>query len=140
MVRLLTNYWLCILTRENWWIVKQEGIYGVPDKKKTAATFKNVKKGDILVFYLISPERAIRGIGKTISEAFEERKQRLWNDRLYPHRMRISVLDADIDIPFSQIRGKLSTIKTRIPMGTSIIPLSKKDFEMIRTLQTSKCV
>ena len=59
-------------------------------------------------------------------------------DRLYPHRIRISVLDSDIHIPFSEIRGKISAIKTRIPMGVSIIPLSEKDFETIRKLKKSK--
>ena len=73
----MTNYWLCILTDRNWRIVKQEGIHGVPDRKKAATTIKSIKKGDILIFYLISPVRAIRGIGKAISEAFEERERRL---------------------------------------------------------------
>jgi len=136
----LTKYWLCFLTDKNWQIVKKEGIHGVPDKKKAAATIKSIEKDDILVFYLISPVRAIKGIGKAVSEAFEERERRLWKDRLYPHRIKISLLDTDIHIPLSGIKGKIGAIKTRIPMGVSIIPLSEKDFETIRTLKKSKIV
>lgn len=135
----MIKYWLCILTDENWRIVKQEGIHGVPDNKKAATRIKSIKKDDILIFYLISPVRAIRGIGKAISEAFEEREHRLWKDRLYPHQIRISVLDSDINIPLSKISGKIGAIKTsRSLMGVSIVPLSKKDFETIIELKTSK--
>lgn len=134
----MKKYWFCILTDKNWHIVKQEGIYGVPDNKRHIDKIRSIKKDDILVFYLISPVRAIKGIGKATSEAFEERKQRLWEDRIYPHRIEVSIMDNDIHIPFSKFKGKIGTIKTRIPMGQSIIPLSKKDFETIEELRTTK--
>ena len=102
-------------------------------RKKTVETFKSIMKGDILVFYLVSPVKAIRGIGKVVSKAFEERERVIWKDhRSYPHRIRISVLDSDVNIPLSEIRVKTSV--KRIPMGVSVIPLSKKDFETIRKL------
>jgi len=42
------TYWLCITTRDNWEIIKEKNIWGVPRRHQN--TIKKVSPGDKLVF------------------------------------------------------------------------------------------
>ncbi|MEM2458233.1 MAG: EVE domain-containing protein, partial [Archaeoglobaceae archaeon] len=43
-------FWLCITTEENWEIIKNKNIWGVPERHKN--TISKVKNGDRLLIYL----------------------------------------------------------------------------------------
>ncbi|RSN73206.1 MAG: EVE domain-containing protein [Thermoproteota archaeon] len=43
-------YWLCITTEENWKIIKEKKIWGVPEKNKNAIS--KVRPGDLLLIYM----------------------------------------------------------------------------------------
>ncbi len=64
------NYWLCVTNEENWNIVKEKGIWGVPRNSKKQ--IENVSVGDQIVFYVM-PKRLF-GIFEAISKPFESRE------------------------------------------------------------------
>ena len=45
------TYWLCITTEENWKIINQKNIWGVPERHKN--TMAKVKPGDKILIYLV---------------------------------------------------------------------------------------
>ncbi|RLI82491.1 EVE domain-containing protein, partial [Archaeoglobales archaeon] len=44
------SYWLCITTEENWKVIKEKNVWGVPERHKN--TIAKVKPGDRLLIYL----------------------------------------------------------------------------------------
>lgn len=44
------TYWLCITTEENWKVIREKNVWGVPERHKN--TIAKVKQGDKLVIYL----------------------------------------------------------------------------------------
>lgn len=91
---------------------------------------KNVKIGDILLLYVKSPVKRVLGFCKVKSRMFEESRMTPWEDRLYPYRLRISHVK-EANVPFKRFVGKIGGIKSRIPMGVSLIPLCEGDLETI---------
>jgi len=138
----MRNVWFCIVTEGNWPIVRDSGLYGVPETKNKRAYREicRVRVGDILVFYVRFPVRAIVGIYEASSEVFEERKLSPWKDRLYPYRIKIKPISEELKelskpIPLKMIVGKVSAIRSsRSFMGRSIIPLTTEDFKFIKSL------
>jgi predicted RNA-binding protein len=53
------TYWLCITTQENWEIIKEKNVWGVPERHKNAIS--RVKPGDLLLIYVKQ-----RGVGKEV--------------------------------------------------------------------------
>lgn len=131
--------WLCILNEENFEIVKKKRVYGIPNKPSALNHFSKFKVGDVLVFYVISPRKMIMGIAKTSCAVFEENKKSPWKYRLYPHRVRISKV-LETAIPSRAFIGRVSAIKKRIPMGTSIMPLVERDLTTIQELVRAQVV
>ena len=66
------NYWMCIINRENWEIVKDKNIWGVSEKHKYMVP--KIKIGDKMVFY-ITREMIFGGIYEAVSEAYQEKKR-----------------------------------------------------------------
>jgi len=128
-----TQAWLCILNEENFEIVGRKRIYGIPKNARALVHFTKFKEGDVLVFYIISPRKQIKGIAKVLSPVFEDDKKAPWKDRLYPYRVRISEVH-EIAIRERDFEGKISALRKRIPMGTSIMPLGENDLKIIQTL------
>ena len=127
--------WLCVVNKENFEVVKEKRVYGVPARAHNQ--IGKIRVGDILVFYVISPIRCILGISKSTSSTFEEKKLFPWKDRIYPYRIEISEVE-EVRVRSKEFIGKISSIKNRIPMGTSLIPISRKDYETIRLLANQK--
>lgn len=129
--------WLCILNAANFEVLEKKRIYGVPNNTRALNQLKNVRRGDILLFYVTSPTKRILGISKATSSMFEEKKMTPWKDRLYPYRIRISEI-TKINVPLKKFVGVIDGIKTRIPMGASLILLRENDLETIRSLATTQ--
>lgn len=125
--------WICVVNSENFDIIIKERVYGIPDRKIAVRQFSNIKKGDILFFYVISPTMRILGMCNVVSDIYEEEEKTPWNDRLYPFRVRTSKIKP-INIRSKDFLGKISSIGNRIPMGSSVIPLSNSDYEILMSL------
>lgn len=127
--------WFCILTPNNWPIVRDKKLYGVP--KSARRTFSQVKKGDIFLFYLTSPIRGVIGVYEAVSDTFETQELAPWSDRLYPYRVAIKPLSNITSeliepIPFNKIIGKAEKIKSSYSLvGRSLIPLSQEEYREI---------
>jgi predicted RNA-binding protein len=125
--------WLCILNRENFEILKERKIYGIPENKRALSLLKNVKIGDTLLFYVISPVRRILGVSSVVSTIFKEKRKAPWRDRLYPYRIRVSEVQ-DINVRMTDCVGKIDGVKRRVPMGASLILLGTNDLQTIKSL------
>ena len=128
------TYWLCILTPENYEIVRKELIWGVEDRHRNK--IQQVKKGDKLVMYVIG-EKKIKGIYEATGEAYREEKQ-IFKGGLYPNRVKLKkVKEGDVDI--EKIREKLELFKGLGPRwalklrGKAMIQITEKDHKTIET-------
>lgn len=70
-------YWLCITNEENWKVIKQKNIWGVPERHKN--TIARVKPGDKLLIYLKQErdkdkikEPRIVAVYEAVSEVFRD--------------------------------------------------------------------
>jgi len=127
--------WFCIITSDNWPIVRDKKLYSVP--RSARRTFSQVKKGDIFLFYLTSPIRGVIGVYEAVSDTFETQELSPWQDRLYPYRVVIKPLsnitsELREPIPFDKIVGKAEKIKSGYSLyGKSLIPLSQEEYREI---------
>ncbi|MGD6808593.1 MAG: EVE domain-containing protein [Candidatus Bathyarchaeia archaeon] len=130
----MTNQvWLCVISRDNFDIISDEGVYGVPNNPRALKYFKNFKRDDILLFYVVSPSKRIYGEVKVTSPIFEETKQSPWTDKPYPYRVHVSKMEPFL-IRWNDFVGKISSIGKRIPMGTSIIPINNEDYAILKEI------
>ena len=86
---------ICITTWENYKICEREGLWGVEEHRLD--DLRNSSKGDVFIFYLKEVRKGAGGYSGAIFEReseqdFEEIKP-LWEDGLYPHRVKIKLLD-----------------------------------------------
>ena len=95
-VRGLVKYWIFAVSEENWFVIKEKYVYGVPEGSKAVDL---VKPGDVAVFYVKkkgSKELGGKFVGafSIISNWYHELKP-LWPDEVresrvkYPWRIRI---------------------------------------------------
>jgi predicted RNA-binding protein len=48
----LVSYWVIPLSEENWFAVKETGVYGAPEATRGRHIRELVEPGDVLVFYV----------------------------------------------------------------------------------------
>jgi len=142
----LVNYWLCVTNEDNWNKVKDQKIWGVPEKRGRRQ-IEAVKPGDHLVFYVI-PKR-IGGIFKAISEPFEDKEKSVfsWTDfgryEFFPYRVKLEpVILAKQPIPVDKLIGKLSFSKREkrwsVFLRRAMLQITKCDYESLRALIIKK--
>ena len=104
----MTKYWLFIINKENWEMVKKTNIIGSNYEDKT----KIITPNDILVVYAIKPMSSILATYKVISK-FKENKKIFVGD-IYPHRLRIEPIKIlKTPILFKELIYKFSFIKNK---------------------------
>lgn len=128
--------WLCVLNRENFEILKERRVYGIPENKRAISLLKNVKIGDTLLFYVICPVKRILGVSSAVSTIFRDNRKTPWRDRLYPYRIKVSEVQ-DINVRRIDFVGKIEGVKRRVPMGASLISLGINDFEIIKSMYSN---
>ena len=140
-------YWLCITTEENWKVIKDKNIWGVPARHEN--TIKKVNIGDKLVFYLKQEkvedevkEPRIAGIFEVVSEPFRD-STRIFSSKgmktneIFPWRVKIKPIKIfDKPLEFKPLIPKLKFIKNKKKwsghiQGKAMIELPKEDFELI---------
>lgn len=84
----MSKYWLCILTPENYEIVKENLVWGVTERHKNK--IMQVEPGDKLVMYVIG-EKKIKGIYEAISKPYEDTKE-IFHGGKYPHRVNLKLI------------------------------------------------
>lgn len=141
------KYWLCITTRENWKVIIEKNIWGVP--KRHENTIRKVNLGDRLVFYVKQEitrgktfEPTIVGIYEVISEPYMD-STRIFRspkgkNETYPLRVRIRRLKTG-EIPFKQLIPKLKFIKNKRKwsghlMGKAMREIPEEDYRLIESL------
>jgi len=125
--------WLCVLNRENFEVLSEKKVYGIPENKRALTQLEKVKIGDTLLFYVISPVKRIMGVSSAVSTVFIDKRKSPWKDRLYPYRIKVSAVQK-INVRMADFVGKLEGVKGRVPMGASLILLSRNDLEIINSL------
>lgn len=71
------KYWFCITTEENWKVIKEENVFGVPERHRN--TVEKVNPGDRLVIYLKQErtkdrivEPRVVAVYEAVSKAFRD--------------------------------------------------------------------
>ena len=67
------TYWLCITTEENWKVIKQKNIWGVPERHKN--TIAKVKPGDKLLIYLKQERDKDKVVEPRVVAAYEVKSE-----------------------------------------------------------------
>lgn len=141
------NYWLCILNRANWEVVKKNNIWGVSERHKNQ--INSTKIGDVLVFYAISEivnkerkESEITGIYGVASEPYKDSKKIFSSigrsfGEIFPYRINIKPIKIfEKPIPFKPLVGKIKFITNKKVwsshlLGRAMRIIPKEDYEII---------
>lgn len=107
------RHWIVITTSENYKICLASGLWGV---NRQIRTIQDVKKGDIITFY-IAGIKQFSGVYRAVSEPFFDRTP-LWPDKLYPWRVRIEPLNQVGRVNASEIKDRLPLIENPEHWGT----------------------
>ena len=130
-------YWICVVNDENWAIVKNQHVWGV--SKRWQRTINRVKKGDLLVFYII-PKR-IGGIFEVISDPYYDESQIFYpvktREEKFPYRVRVKpILVLGKPIDFTPLVPRLSFIRNKqrwsAPLRRAMFEISEEDYRIIR--------
>ena len=119
----MTQFWLCILNRENWLVVQEKKIWGVSERHRN--TIKKVKIGDHLLFYLIGEitkekrlPSAIAGKAEVKSPVFKD-NTRIFHSpegkrEHYPLRINLTNFQVSPEeIPFKPLIPELEFITNK---------------------------
>ena len=133
----MVNYWLCITNSENWHIIKEKKIWGVPYRSR--GLIQKVKLGDMLVFY-VSPKR-ITGVFRAVSKPFEDRSKifsckEFGREEIFPFRVRLEpVIIAKEPLDFKELVPKLRFIKNKKRwsghLRRAMVNIPKRDYKLI---------
>ena len=138
MVAHLVNYWLCVTNEENWGVVRERKVWGVPERSRHQ--IENVKPDDLLVMY-VKPQR-VGGIFKAVSGSFEDRtKVFSWGEfgrkELFPYRVKLEpVIVPKEPVSFKDLILKLGFIMNK-KMWTGHLrramrTIPREDYEIIK--------
>lgn len=140
------KYWLCITNRENWEVVKEKNVWGVPRRHRN--TIAKVNPGDKLVFYVKQErknkeilEPKIVGIFEVASEPYED-STRIFKGHVpnetYPLRVKIRPVKLG-EVEFKSLIPKLKFITNKKRwsghlMGKAMREIPEEDYKLIESL------
>jgi len=139
-------YWLCITNEENWKVIKEKNIWGVPHRHKN--TIAKVKPDDKCLIYVMSTKRnkdiippRIVAAYEVISEVFEDQsrifKSLPGRNEVFPYRVKlkpIKIFRKPID--FKSLIPELKFIKNKRKwtghiQGKAMREIPKEDYDLI---------
>jgi len=143
-------YWLCITTKENWKVIKEKNLWGVPERHKN--TISKVKPGDKLLIYLKQErdkdktvEPRIVAVYEVISEVFRDSSRVFksppgMGNETFPLRIKlkpIKIFPTSLD--FKSLIPKLKFIKNKEKwmghlMGKAMREIPEEDYQLIINL------
>ncbi len=141
------NYWLCITTEDNWKVIKEKNVWGVPERHKN--TIAKVKPKDKLLIYLKQERKKDKIVEPRIVAAYEVASE-VYRDskKIFksPPNMRNETFPLRIKIKPVKIFKKPVDFKSLIPelkfiknkqkwtghlMGKAMRQIPKEDYELI---------
>jgi len=130
----LPKYWLCILTPENYEVVKRELVWGVTSRHKNK--IMQVEPGDQLVMYVIR-EKKIKGIYEAVSKPYED-KTEIFQGGVYPYRVKLKLVKkSEEGIDIRELVPELELFKRKdsrwagVLRGRAMIEITEKDYKTI---------
>jgi len=130
----LPKFWLCILTPENYEVVKKELVWGVTSRHKNK--IMQVEPGDKLVMYVIR-EKKIKGIYETASKPYEDEKK-IFHGGIYPYRVKLKLIkESEEGIDIKELVPELELFKRKdakwagVLRGRAMIEITEKDYKTI---------
>lgn len=139
--------WLCITSEENWKVIKQKNIWGVPERHKN--TIAKVKPGDKLLIYLkqerdkdMVKEPRIVAVYEAVSEVFKDssrifKSPKGMGNETFPLRIKLkSVKIFDKPVEFKPSIPKLKFIINKKKwsghlMGKVMREISGEDYNVV---------
>jgi|GEM_PF-110056 len=144
---LFMKYWFCITTEDNWKVIRDKNVWGVPERHKNIIA--KVKPGDKLLIYAkqekIGDElKESRGVAiyEVLSEVFRDSKKifktpKGMGNEVFPYRIKIKPIKIfSKPIEFKPLIPKLKFISNKRKwsghlMGKAMREIPKEDFELI---------
>ena len=141
------SYWLCITTEENWKVIKEKNVWGVPERHKN--TIAKVKPGDKLLIYLKQErdkekviEPRIAAVYEATSEVFKDSKRIFksppeMGNEVFPLRIKlkpVKIFSTPVD--FKSLIPKLKFITNKQKwaghlMGKAMREIPEEDYKLI---------
>ncbi len=128
----MSKYWLFIINKENWEVVKKTNIIGSNYEDKTDL----INKDDIIVVYAIRPISSILATYKVVSK-FKENKK-IFMGNIYPYRLRMEPIKIlKTPILFKELVNKFSFIENKNSWHSYLFgvkgvrELAQKDYDII---------
>ena len=141
------TYWLCVTTSDNWKVIKQKNVWGVPERHKN--TIAKVKPGDKLLIYLKQErdkdkvvEPRIVAVYEAVSEVFKDSKKIFktppgMSNENFPLRIKlkpVKIFDKPVD--FKSLIPKLKFIKNKKKwtghiQGKAMREIPEEDYNLI---------
>jgi len=136
-------HWLCITTEENWKVIKEKNVWGVPERHKN--TIAKVKPGDKLLIYLKQErskdkiiEPRIVAVYEAISEVFKDSKRIFktpagMGNETFPLRIKlkpVKIFSTPVD--FKSLIPKLKW--TGHLMGKAMREIPEEDYNLIMSV------
>ena len=144
------TYWLCITNEENWKVIREKNIWGVPERHKN--TIARVKPGDKLLIYVkqenidgdVKPSRIV-GAYEVVSEPFKDsarifKTPKGMGNESFPWRVKIKPIKIfDKPIEFKPLIPKLKFITNKKRwsghlIGRAMRKIPDEDFKLIVSL------
>jgi predicted RNA-binding protein len=140
-------YWLCITTEENWEVIRNKNIWGVPERHKN--TIAKVKSGDKLLIYLKQEkikdevkEPRIVAVYEAVSEVFRDSSRifktpKGMGDESFPFRIKLKPVKIfDKLVEFKSLIPKLKFITNKKKwsghlMGKAMREIPEEDYRLI---------
>jgi len=142
------TYWLCTTTEENWRVIREKNVLGVPERRKN--TISKVKPSDKLAIYVMQDrvnneikEPRIVAVYEVVSELFKDStrifssKGVRYSGETFPWRVKskpIKIFDKPIE--FKPLIPKLEFITNKKKwalylIGKAMVEIPKEDYRPV---------
>lgn len=129
------GYWLCVTNDDNWKVIKEKRVWGVPERRKKI--IERVDPRDMLVVY-VAPKR-LGGIFEVVSKPYESKREVFKKVRgeIFPYRVDLSPIRVLLEPTEAvEVMRKLSFIpKGRhwsAPLRRSMVKMTEEDYRIIK--------
>ncbi|AGK61167.1 Uncharacterized protein conserved in archaea [Archaeoglobus sulfaticallidus PM70-1] len=140
-------YWLCITNEDNWRVIKQKNIWGVPERHKN--TIAKVRPGDKLLIYLKQErnkdtvkEPRIVAVYEAVSEVFKDsnrifKSPKGMGNETFPLRIKLKPIKIfDRPVEFKPLIPKLKFITNKKKwsghlMGKAMREITEEDYKVV---------
>ncbi len=143
-------YWLCITNEDNWKVIREKKVWGVPERHKN--TIARVKPGDKLLIYLrqekigeeVKPSRIV-AVYEAASEVFRDstkifKSPKGMGNETFPLRIKLKPIKVfSKPVEFKPLISKLKFITNKKKwsghlMGKAMREIPEEDYNLIMSV------